>query len=838
MKISTPRFDFPLGTEVTVHGNKLSVEEVSAHGYHLVDRDTGQVSTMSFATCLDILKLPGCSIDVGAPQTGGRLNNRLGGFATAQSLPKHQRDAANFNFALCRGLVALRTELRTRTGNSSLRLSIRALDQPANRKFVQKVAQELFGAPIVLDAPRGGRRTVWAMPRGRTLLKHLQAFEQLHASESPLDALVPLDHLRGNRTPRLPHRTKELMTRAWEEVGLDTKCPALADVHRRLEELIAEENAVRLRNGLKKLVVPSSSSLRDHRDKVVTELELLVATKGERQARNSRGRGSTDLRALVVGEYIELDECMASLVVSAKAKGLWERLSTDTRARLEEIDTIIRERLTILVMFDLATRMPLAWVISDQPRAQATLALFRMATRDKTREKRIYGCEGDPMPAIGLGHVVNDNGPGLRNSLAVTALLGMGAMNTIGRTFAATDKPYIERMFGTQESVLLKLLHGYTGRKPGDLPGYDAVANGVLDVEELYGILTKFMIDEYPSMRHSGVGMGMRRPIEVYNEINQTRGCFAPIDPNWRRRHLGFQQSVTPTDEGVRVLKTLWFNSDELQRHLARMPRTGKVDVFFDPDDLNAATVLLPRVEEPVEVRLQITAFADMTAAEVLELLATWRKEDPRATELYEDRIRRVRRERRDQLRVIGVERKLKRSFSTLEELEAKARNVMAGARIVPSQPLPGTTPPGSITDLSGDRAVAYPTGRPSMLMEGHAVTRGDTPTEGAAAPVPFGQDGEAEESELGSVTNLACSPAIPLRAGHPDMVMDGHDIPLDEGSTEISAPPLSAPEDRRAAREPHVHGPAARPEKPSPSRPQGSGPPALGRPSTIKRLE
>lgn len=84
------------------------------------------------------------------------------------------------------------------------------------------------------------------------------------------------------------------------------------------------------------------------------------------------------------------------------------------------------------------------------------------------------------------------------------------------RAYASTDKPYIERMFGTDESVFWKIIHGYTGRRPGDLPGYDATEGGVLDIDELYGIPIRFMIDANPSMRHMGVGMGGRRPYEVY----------------------------------------------------------------------------------------------------------------------------------------------------------------------------------------------------------------------------------------------------------------------------------------------------------------------------------
>jgi putative transposase len=88
-----------------------------------------------------------------------------------------------------------------------------------------------------------------------------------------------------------------------------------------------------------------------------------------------------------------------------------------------------------------------------------------LATRDKTRERRIYGCEGDPTPAMGLGMVRNDNGTGLRNVEVKSALMGIAAANTDVRTHASADKPYVERMFGTTESVLLKLLHGYTDRK-------------------------------------------------------------------------------------------------------------------------------------------------------------------------------------------------------------------------------------------------------------------------------------------------------------------------------------------------------------------------------------
>ena len=130
--------------------------------------------------------------------------------------------------------------------------------------------------------------------------------------------------------------------------------------------LIHEENSIRKRNQLGSLKPPSHATLSTHIQELVSPTEMLAATKGERHARNRRGRGSTDIRALFVGEYVEIDECKASLVASAKARGQWESLSDPDRTALEDIDKEIRTRLSILVMIDVATRMPLAWVISDQ----------------------------------------------------------------------------------------------------------------------------------------------------------------------------------------------------------------------------------------------------------------------------------------------------------------------------------------------------------------------------------------------------------------------------------------------------------------------------------------
>ena len=711
-----PRYMYPVGTQMTLFSRKFVLNTMSPVGYECTDLETGEVSVIPFVAHTEYLKLPGAAINTQLPLTGNRMQARLGGVSSSKSLAEFQQEHGRFHMSLCQGIGLLRDKLRLESGDPAFELSIPMLNKPENRKFMRGIAETLFGQRIYLTEVTGGKRVRWVMYRGRTLLKYFQRYEDIQPEEDPLDALTPLDHLKGYDTPRICGTLKLLMAEAWEKIGFDKKGSNVSNVATYLGMVIREENMRRQRNDLLPLIIPSHKTLTRFRDYLLSPTELMIAIKGDRFTRNKRGRGSTDIRALQIGELVEVDECRMSLVASAKLRGFWERLSLSDKETLEEVDKLIRERLTVLIMIDVATRQTPAWIISDQPRTEATLALYRMATRDKTREKLIYGCEGQPMAAIGIGHVKNDNGVGLRNAAVKQGLLGIGAMITDARIYNATDKPYVEAAFGTLESVLLKLIHGYTGRKVGELPGYDAIANGVLDIDELYGILTRFMIDEYPSMRHMGFGMGGRRPAEVYKEINETRGHFRQLDPNLRRIHLGWEVKVTPNDEGVRVFGGLWYNSDELQEKIDR--HRGKVSVFVDPDDVTFATVLIPGVDEPVEVTIQNTVFANLTLPEVLEIMAAWRKEHPDVTNIYEDRLMRTRRRVFDQLRTIGVERKLARSYSTIRECQTKAQVVFAGARIIPSGQLPGTIAPGNLTAPNADGAIF-------MLGEGANVIEG-----------------------------------------------------------------------------------------------------------------
>lgn len=298
------------------------------------------------------------------------------------------------------------------------------------------------------------------------------------------------------------------------------------------------------------------------------------------------------------------------------------------------------------------------------------------------------------MPAIGIGTLKGDNGSGIRNSVVKSAAIGSAIQTIDARTYRGGDKPHIERMFGTMESGLINLLHGYTGRRANALPGYDAIKNGVLDTEEHHGLITRYLVDEYPLERHSGTGMYGRPPIVVAKELAGKHGMVFPPVAHDRRIHLGWQKTCRITKMGVKFLG-LPFNSEALQK-LGEHHRS-KVTVCVDPDDISHATILAEGHAEPVLADLSWTAVKDLTLQEFLTHAKMARAEGPELAADFERTLARVRRERFDHMHQGTADRKLPRSYLTAAEATEMADQILAGVPSAQDEPLPGTVTPGSL---------------------------------------------------------------------------------------------------------------------------------------------
>lgn len=692
----TPNYMFPAGLCLTNNGRTRTIYPNGDGCYRSEAATGGLVEFLTYNQVVSTLKQPGtAAANMLVPNSPAAARIRQGGLHYRDQLREKLQDQMDFRKALCAGVDQLEA--------SSVQITAANLDRALYRRFVREIASQLYTIRPINMAVRGGSsRSVAFMPKGRTILKYRKRYIESGYDEM---ALVDQAWLRGNRTSRISSRMRELMTLATNEVYLDLKKPNVASAFRRLEILVDTENAMRAVNGQGPLPLVSYATLSQHIKKI-SSTALAIARDGERAVASNRSRGATDTRALMIGELVEVDECKLSLITAARKKGWWENLSEEDQDALEEIEEIIRTRLCLVLMMDVASRMPLAWVLTDVPSADATLEALRMATRDKTKEKIIHGCECDPMPAIGIGTLKGDNGTGIRNAAVKAATLGVAAQSIDARTYHGDDKPHVERMFGSLESQLINLIHGYTGRKAGALRGYDPIKNGVLDSEELYAMITRYLVDEYPAERHYGTTMMGRRPIKVAQEVNRDYGMIAAPTDHDRRIQLGWKMKCKVTDEGVKALG-LPYTSPELQ--ILSDHIDGSVSVHVDPDNITHATIMIEGHPDPILANLSWTAMKDLTLPEFLRIAEEARAEDPEETADFEALLVRVRRKRFDRLHFIATEHKLARSYMTIAEAQRKAEAVMAGVHSSRRVLVEGATPPGSVAkegDVAGIRKI------------------------------------------------------------------------------------------------------------------------------------
>ena len=706
-----PKYHIPSGLQLTTTHSARSVVPLKDELYRLEDRETGEVEIISYREFVLRLRMPDVSSRNGALRTNSavaRIHN--GGLFHRSNLSADLQDQIDFRKALCLAI----DELASR----GVRICAANLDKLHIRRLIRDYASKFYVRNPIGIANRGGSvKLIAAMPSGRTLLDYWQRLK-----ESDYDEMSLPDQAwrRGNRSSHgVTTRMRELMSQAAEKF-LDKKKPTVAAALEWLETLVHEENALRLANGLEPLKLVSHKTLARH-IKMISATARAIARDGERAVANNRSRGTTDTRALMIGELVEIDECKLSLITAARRSGWWEALNEEEKAALTDLEEIVRARLWLLVMIDVASRMPLAWVLTEAPSQEATLELFRMATRSKHREKVIYGCECDPMPPVGIGSVKGDNGAGLRNARVKTAALGISAQTLDMRSYHSVDKPYVERLFWTLERGLLQLLHGYTGSRAGALPGYDAMANGVIDAQELYGIITRYFVDVYPTEKHYGVDMFGARPAQRAAQINDDYGVVTEVTAHDRRTNLGICVAATVTDEGVKAFG-LPYNSPELQEFRDQL--TGQVAVYVDPDCVNHVTVIIEGEPKPILGHLCWTAMKDLTLEEFLEVARRARAEDPGETKAFDARLARARRELHDRMHQVAREHKLPRSYMTIEEAETKARLLTAGQHASPRLPTPGTAAPGTIADnglVEGDRVIAP---RSGAEIEGTQIDR------------------------------------------------------------------------------------------------------------------
>jgi len=281
----------------------------------------------------------------------------------------------------------------------------------------------------------------------------------------------------------------------------------------------------------------------------------------------------------------------------------------------------------------------------------------------------------------------------MRNAKVRGAQLGVGATTIDGRTHHATDKPYVERFFGTMQWDLLNFLPGYAGSRPGELPGYNPVAEAGLTPDELYGVITRYMVDEYPFKPHNGTGMFGATPRQKLAEVIQAYGEIKAPSARDRRLHLGLKAECSVTSEGV-LFKGVPYNSGELQRFMDSR-NDKRVTVHVDPDYPGLASITLEGHPGEITAKLRMTALKDLTLDEIFDVMAGAVESNPQRRQL-DDAALKAARARRARENGFFTPSNDPSTYNRLDKLQKQADTLLGVECVNVGRPL-DTVPPGQI---------------------------------------------------------------------------------------------------------------------------------------------
>ena len=262
--------------------------------------------------------------------------------------------------------------------------------------------------------------------------------------------------------------------------------------------------------------------------------------------------------------------------------------------------------------------------------------------------------------------------------------------------------------------------------------------------DQFYGMITRYLVDEYPYAEHHGTGMFGMTPKAKLEEALALYGTIEPPSQRDRILYLGVKRQVSTTSEGVRVFN-IPFNSTQLQRYADGCSKP--VTVHLDPDDLRRVLITAEGLDEVLEAHLSMTVFKDLTLEEAVEVMEAATRDNPKRSALHkrelelsiEQRARdaRTHEDPRDPSNFQTFEKRQKRSDRTLR-VEAR-----------PPSYFGSTVAPGAIMDRNsavGVVSVKHPSGNPPRKAPAQGASSG---SENAPSDIKNMTFGPVKDSKL-----------------------------------------------------------------------------------------
>lgn len=358
-----------------------------------------------------------------------------------------------------------------------------------------------------------------------------------------------------------------------------------------------------------------------------------ISRKGWNEMKRAMRSGFGELKARMIAEAIEIDECEMPLWTFLNMTGLDKLVGEKTMRQLKsEAKRSDVGKIWILVAVDVATGAPLAFHLAKNPNSDDTLELLRRLVSDKTQLAREAGCENAPPPAVRPFMIKMDTGSGLWNNIVPHAILSLGAMFRFGRTKSPSDKAFIERFFATLGSDVMKALHGYNGQGPGKQTEYDGQDMTVMTMAQLEKYLWWYFTDCLPfktTQRKGGWG-GIRHVL--FDKVRRMYGMLPALSNREVRRAVGLRVTRKVTKMGIEAFRMPYQGNEEF-RQWALRNIGASVTICVDPNRMEEVTAIT-KDNQSFYLKACLSQFKHFSLREWRHFLEEWRASDPLTEEI------------------------------------------------------------------------------------------------------------------------------------------------------------------------------------------------------------
>jgi putative transposase len=314
--------------------------------------------------------------------------------------------------------------------------------------------------------------------------------------------------------------------------------------------------------------------------------QLVATREGQAKARNKFDPVRLGIPVTRPLERVEMDEWKVQLHTLLKGSDLWAKLNDKQKAAVK------RTRVWVSVMLDCGTRSVLAiHLIKKSPSSEDALATLRMALLDKNAVALAAGCKSD-WPMIGeFETVVMDTGPAYIADETRAAICDLRAEAMFPPAGLPQMRARIERVFSTIHTQFISMFHGRTFENVVAKGDYDAEKNAVINPEELYQLLVRYIVDVYHHTPHEG--LGGETPYACWQRLTNRFGVRL-VNRDTVGTIFGASVNRTLRREGIEAFGIMYAHDDLHVLH----KQHGAMDVVVrvDQTDISRIFVLIDDV--------------------------------------------------------------------------------------------------------------------------------------------------------------------------------------------------------------------------------------------------